>query len=440
MNGQRRPEAAPTQHTLKNIEAGGEADAPLATSVLLQEVADIVSRYVVLPGESDLAAIALFVLHTWAIEGAHATPYLVVISPERRTGKSRLLEVLRLLVRSPWHTTLPTEATLIRKIEQDMPTLLLDEIDAIFGSSTERTEPLRAVLDAGNRRGATVPRVVGQSNRETRDFNVFCPKVLAGIDTGRLPDTIRDRAVVVHMKRRHDGEPIRRFRERKARIEAEPIRDVLAAWAMAISEQLSGAEPDLPDALNDRAAEAWEPLLAIADLAGGRWPEHARGAALALSADDEADEVSRGVQLLGAIRRAFGSSEVIATVELLKAINENDELPFGGWREGQGIDARIIARLLRPYAIKPTSVRVDDAHTPKGYRAVDFYDAWARYLPAHEPQRAQQAQQEKATLGAVADVADVADVAALSSRSLDADAELARLEDKGLCLDGEVKA
>ena len=134
----------------------------VSTADLLAMIESFVARFVVLPNELAAVAVALSVLHTWAIEGAHATPYLVVVSPERRTGKSRLLEVLTLLVRSPWHTVGTSEAALFRKINQDTPTVLLDEIDGVFGSSSERTEPLRAILNGGNRRGATVTRCVGQ--------------------------------------------------------------------------------------------------------------------------------------------------------------------------------------------------------------------------------------------------------------------------------------
>jgi hypothetical protein len=443
MNGQRRPEAAPAQLAPKNIEPVGEPDTPLATAELLERVAGFVARYVVLPGESELVAIALFVLHTWAIDAAYATPYLVVVSPEPRAGKSLLLDVLERLVRCAWKTVSTTEAALFRKIDQDRPTLLLDEIDAIFGSNAERTEPLRAILNAGNRRRATATRVVRRSgDLEAREFNVFCPKVLTGIDTGRLPDTIRDRAIVVHMKRRHDGEPIGHFRERRADEEAEPIVEALRAWAERSTERLDDAEPALPHDLNDRSADAWEPLVAIADQAGGHWPQRAREAAIELSGDAGAEEASRGVQLLGAIQQAMRGREVIASAELLEKINQDEELPFGGWREGKGIDARTLAKLLKPFGVKPTSLRIDDQHTPKGYRATDLRDAWKRWLPSQEPQHAQQVQ--RATEPEVennhqpAPVADVADVADVGGESLDADAELARLEDKGLCLDGEV--
>lgn len=245
--------------------------APIASaSDLLDRVSDVLSRFVVLPGEAAKTAIALFVLHTWAFEAAHATPYMVIVSPEKQSGKTRLLEVLELLVREHWRTASTTEAALFRKIEQDRPTLLLDEIDAIFGSNSERTEPLRAALNAGNRRGAKATRVVGQGAKmEARDFSVFCPKVLAGIDTGRLPETIQDRAVTLHMKRRRDGEHVERLRWRVATEQTEPLRLQLQAWAATAIDPLRETEPETPDELSDRAADGWEPLFAVADLAGG---------------------------------------------------------------------------------------------------------------------------------------------------------------------------
>jgi hypothetical protein len=62
---------------------------------------------------------------------------------------------------------------LFRKIEQEAPTLLLDEVDGIFrAKSDESKEALRALLNAGFERRATVPRCVGPEHRLT-DFRVF---------------------------------------------------------------------------------------------------------------------------------------------------------------------------------------------------------------------------------------------------------------------------
>ncbi len=352
---------------------------------LLDAASAFVARFVVLPSDAAETAVALFVLHTWALDAAASTPYLAVVSPEKQTGKSRMLEVTALIVREPWHTVSTTEAALFRKIERDRPTLLLDEIDAIFGSHVERTEPLRAALNGGNRRGATVARTVGKGAKlEVQDFSIFCPKILAGIDTGRLPDTIRDRSITVHMKRRHNGEQVERLRHTVVADDAAALRADLETWATDAVDLLRDALPELPDALSDRAADGWEPLLAIADLAGGEWPDRARTAAVELSAQADDDEASLRTLLLAATRAALGDLDRISTVDLLAAINAEDELPFGGWNDGRGLDSRGLAKLLKPYGVKPTVLRIG-AGTPRGYRVEDLRDTFARYL---RPQRA----------------------------------------------------
>jgi hypothetical protein len=433
---------------IADLDCSGSAPS---TASLLARVGALIGRYVVLPSKQALVALVLFVLHTWAIEAAPCTPYVVIVSAEKQSGKTRLLEVLALAVREPWHTASTTEAALFRKIEQTEPTLLLDEIDAIFGSSTERTEPLRACLNAGNRRGASVARCVGKGTKmEVKDFSVFCPKILAGIDTGKLPETIQDRAVMLHMKRRREGERVERLRYRFAVEEAAPLRADLEAWAAGAVEDLNDAIPELPDELSDRQADAWEPLFAIADLAGGDWPTRARAAAVELGATADGEEVGRGTQLLAAIRGALNGREVITTAELLEAINADEELPFGAWRDGKGLDARTLARMLKPYGSRPRTVRVGQ-ETAKGYHAADLADIFARYLSPSEAsptsQASHQGQSSPEKLYGDGDVTGVTDVTLpagtanegpldesdaetpqdSSNGHLDADAELARL-------------
>ena len=107
---------------------------------------------------------------------------------------------------------------------------------------------------------------------KVKDFSVFCPKVLAGIDTGKLPETVRDRSIVLPLKRRRKDETVERLRHRVVEPQAAPLRDALEAWAKEATEGLGDAFPHLPDELSDRAADGWEPLFAIADLAGGSGP------------------------------------------------------------------------------------------------------------------------------------------------------------------------
>lgn len=386
------------------------ADVP-HTRELLAIIAAQVERYVVLPDVHARIAVALWTAHTWAFEGAHATPYLLVVSPEKRSGKSRLLEVLELLVRAPWRVSSTSEAAMFRKIDQSRPTLLLDEIDAIFGSATERTEPLRAVLNSGNRPGSSVARCVGDgANQQVVDFSVYCPKILAGIDTGRVPDTITDRSIRIAMKRKTETERAAPFRHRHAEEETRPVREAAEAWGATHAEELLEAEPGLPAGLNDRTGEAWEPLLAIADLAGGRWPALAREAALGLVGDD-GDEPGHGGRLLAKLREVFDGREAMTTIAILEAVNADEELPFGGWRHGDGLDARGLSRLLKPYGVKPRTIRLD-GETMKGYRSDQLEEAFARYLPPTRQSPSQASQPSQPAPRLEPDVTDVTDVTA----------------------------
>ena len=397
-----KPVAAPTAAVVP-------AGPPRPTAELLEDVLAVLDRYVVLPGEAERIAVALWTLHSWAFEAAHATPYLLVVSPERRAGKTRLLEILELLIARPWRVAGGSEAAMFRKISAHRPTLLLDEIDAIFGSYSERTEPLRAVLNAGNRPGSSIPRCVGEgSKQEVVDFNVYSAKVLAGIDSGRLPDTIVDRAIGISMKRRTAAEPIERFRYRHAQQETVLLREQLEAWAAANEAELREAEPDVPADLNDRAGEAWESLLAIADHAGIEWGTRAREAAIELSAGEE-DEASRGTRLLADIRTAFNGSMAVSTEELLEHLNGQDESAWGAWHEGKGMKPRDVARLLKPYGAKPKTVRLADGRTAKGYHREQLEDAWARYCPPPATEGSQASHPSQPSNGGPPDVTDVTD-------------------------------
>jgi hypothetical protein len=350
---------------------------------VLEAIENFVRRFVVFSNNHQSTANTLWVIHTHTIDAAEATPYLGIESPEKRSGKTRLLEVDELLVARPWRVLSPSEAVLFRKIEADRPTLLLDEIDTVFKDRSGTYEPVRAILNAGNRRGTTVPRCVTEGKKTAiQDFSVWCAKALAGI--GELPDTVSDRAITIKLKRRNN-EPIERFSYRKVSSEAQPIREAIEKFAEINLEVLREARPDIPSQLPDRAADAWEPLFAIADLAGGEWPEKARQAALALHSED--DDQSVRVLLLTHIKRVFEDKERMSTAELLRGLIDEEEGPWAEWwgnaverGETKGPAARL-ARLLKAFDISPKGIRLSDGTTPRGYEVGQFEDAWARYLP-----------------------------------------------------------
>jgi Protein of unknown function (DUF3631) len=300
---------------------------------VLEGIAACIRRYVVL-SEEQVGLIALWILHTYAFAAAEATPYLNINSAEKRSGKTLLLEVLRLIACSPWLTGRATAAVLVRKISAEQPTLLLDESDAAFKGDREYAETVRGILNVGFRRGGAVSLCVGQgANLTYKDFPVYCPKVIAGI--GNLPDTIADRSIPIKLKRRSQSEKVKRLRFRKAEPETLPLREAAAAWAETHVVDLIGLEPSLPEKLDDRAQDIIEPLLAIADTVGGGWPKKARKAAVALlTGEDREDTESLGARLLRDLRKIFDreKAEQFPTGSLLEELWAAEDAPWGSLR------------------------------------------------------------------------------------------------------------
>jgi putative DNA primase/helicase len=215
---------------------------------------------------------------------------------------------------------------------------------------------------------------------EPRVFSTWCPKAIAMI--GELPDTLADRSIQIRMRRRAPGEVIERFRlDRLSDLRA--FRQQAARWVRDAQEQLRGADPHIPDALHDRAADNWRPLLAIADLAGGPWPARARTAVLRLSGEavEEAGESPRTL-LLGDLRTLFTErgANRLSSSDIVAELKRREDRPWPEWSHGRGLSARGLAHLLKPFGIGPRTVR-EGGTVVKGYIRADFFDAWGRYLP-----------------------------------------------------------
>ncbi len=374
---------------------------------LLAAVEAFVRQYVVLTS-SELVAATLWVLHDWSIEAFDVTPYLAVTSPEKRAGKTRLLEVLELLLQKPLRVANISEAALFRSIADTTggrAVILLDEADAVFHSKGNH-EDLRALLNAGYRRGAVVARCdpEGRSYR-VRQYDAFGAKVIASI--GDLPDTIADRSIPIRMQRRARHEAVARFRLRKARIEAAKIRDALRAWTTpGVVETLRAAWPEIPLDLDDRSADGWEPLFAIADLASGGWPQRARQAALELH-DAQGVVESTRILLLHHIFEAFeqAGAGFIPTTELLKGLVNREDGPWAAWWANEVEAGRTkgpaakLAALLRPFGITPTKQRVGE-ETPRGYDRAAFAPVWQRWLPSLPTATPKTEQSEQTSLDA----------------------------------------
>lgn len=383
---------------LENDEFAGDA--------ILRRVFNFLGQFVPFPDEASQLAVALWIMHAHLMERWELTPRLAFLSAEPASGKTRALEILELLVPSPVQAVNVSPAYLFRRVasEDGRPTILFDEIDSVFGPKAKENEELRALINAGHRKGAKAGRCVVRGNVvTTEDLPAYCAVAVAGL--GWLPETILSRSVIVRMRRRHADERVEPYRRRQHQPRGEQIRRRIEAWARSQPETIW---PEMPPEVQDRDADVWEALLAVADAVGGVWPEQARRAAVALVAASKEVEPSLGVRLLSDIRLIF-EGDAMASKAILHRLRELEEAP---WKDlkGKPLDERGLAYRLRQYLIKSKTIRVSDA-TPKGYVKADFLDAWRRYLQPPDKSATNATAMQFPADGIGDDVADVADVA-----------------------------
>jgi hypothetical protein len=371
-----------TTEEIAGIHGNGSPEM-VELAELLASVREFITKYVVLtPHQAD--ALALWATHTHATGAAETTPYVEVTSAEKRSGKSLLLETAEHVVANGWLTGRTSAAALVRKMGEGV-TALMDESDATFKGSQDYSEAIRGILNNGHRKGGKATLCVGQgANIAVRDFPVFGPKMIAGI--GRLPDTISDRSITIVMKRRSPSEKVERWRYRDVKAEGEPLRDKLAAWALEAVPALMDARPEIPEELDDRAADGWEALLAISDMAGGDWPEKARAAAIALSCGDHREDSSWGVRLLWNIRDIMKHREKITIAELVAELIAIEDAPWGDLKDGKPLTTQGLGWRLRPFGVKAKSIKFS-GETKRGYEREMFMDVFARYLRETDTER-----------------------------------------------------
>ncbi|GIH27942.1 hypothetical protein Aph01nite_62520 [Acrocarpospora phusangensis] len=345
-------------------------------AALLDRLHAALIRYVILPTPQAADAVTLWIAATHAQPAWAHAPRLVIRGPEKRCGKSRLLDVVEATCHQPFITVNSSSAAVYRSITDDPPTMLVDEADTIFGPKADGNEDLRGLLNAGHQRNRPAKRYDAASNR-VESIPTFAMAALAGI--GAMPDTIEDRAVVIRMRRRGPGETVAPYRHRRDRPPLRTLATELQAWLRADLVVLEQAEPAMP--LEDRAADTWEPLVAVADYAGAPWPDRARTAALTLTSEaDDNTHTSARLRLLADCRTAFSADTALPTAVLLERLKAD---PDGEWAEHgpAGLTAMKLGVLLREFDIRPATIRFPSGQQAKGYARNDFTDAWSRYCP-----------------------------------------------------------
>jgi hypothetical protein len=349
---------------------------------LLTELAGFIRRYVFMTSAA-VDAVVLWILHSYLIDIADYTPYLHVRSPVRQCGKTVVLEMLANLAYRAQLTGGISAAALYRRIHRTAATMLLDEMDSRL--KADGGENLRNVLNTGFQRNGKFTICVGDDH-EDQDFSTWGPKVIAGI--GRLWDTVTSRSIPIHMTRAPKSELRKLVKVRGDRIHetCRPFRQQLRRYADDIRDALRDADPLTPDELDARQSDIWRPLLAIADAAGGEWPDRAREAAKALHGvgDDEGDY---GLLLLQDVHDLFDAqSKVVAlpSAFIVQELIKREDRPWPEFKAGKEITPRGVASLLGRFSVKPDTIRFPNG-LAKGYRLADLKPAFETYLtPAAE--------------------------------------------------------
>jgi Protein of unknown function (DUF3631) len=332
--------------------------------------------------------LALWTVATHLFDCFDAFPYLAITSPTMRCGKTRLAEIIELLSCNGQRIVGATPAAIFRMIQMyeldgGTVTLILDEAE-VLSTKSDRSEALREILNAGYRRGQTVPRCerTPDSPWEVRSFSVYSPKVIVLI--GNLNDTLADRCIPIAMRRRKPGENVERFFYSKASREAKRFSKELENWAKTNRRKVKSRHRQDLEFLEDREAELWIPLFSVCAVAAPERLDHLKAIAIGVSRSKQADEPGdMGLLLLRDTRAVFNRAgeDRLSTARLLAQLNSIEENPWANWSHGRGLDPRSLARLLRPFRVQPYNMRFEDNQIARGYNREDFTEAWADYLP-----------------------------------------------------------
>ena len=357
-------------------------DEAVTAGELLETLTQTLRRHVVLPPHADLT-IALWVLHAWTHDAFPISPLLAIVSPEKRCGKSTVLNLLNAISPRALPSSNITTAALFRSIEKWRPTLLIDEADTFLGENDE----LRGVLNSGHcKASAFTLRCTGEDH-EPKPYRTWSPKVIAMI--GNLPETLLDRSIVIRMRRRKADEEVLRLPRNDVFF---VLRRKFSRWAQDSIEALRHAKSDAPAELNDRAADNWLPLFAIADLAGVEWGKRARLVAqVAAGGEDDANSIR--VELLNDIRTAFIQSgqDTLFTDTLIGMLKADPERPWAEFNKGKGISPKSLGRLLSDFGITSETIW-KGPKSLRGYARPRFDDAFDRYLRSLGPSKASKRQ------------------------------------------------
>lgn len=374
-----------------NLDTGEKEDArtgvhlysadPLERTVspdqMMERIVGNLKRFCKLSSEEDYDVVALWIVFSYVWREFPLSPRLLVTAPEKRCGKSTLLNVVAMMADRVLRADGITAAVIFRVIQTDQPCLLLDEADTYLRRDSD---DLRCVINSGYSRDGKILRCVGDGHK-VRGFATWSPIAIAMI--GRPSGTISDRSLKISMRRKlvnERTEPLRLDRPDQF----DQIRRELARWALDFAASIRTTDPQMERLANDRAMDNWRPLIAIADTLAGEWPERARRAYKLLEAKEIS--LSTGEELLNDIRMVLSQYRhpAIKTTELLEMLTNDKELQWATINSGKPLTAHRFSILLKKYHLVRKQFRSATYRGDKirGFEISDFEDAFKRYLPA----------------------------------------------------------
>jgi putative DNA primase/helicase len=346
------PEAVDGAELVKNIEAA------IKTHVIIDD--------------DQALGIALWCIHTYARDAAEHYPRLHISSPAKRCGKTTLLRTIAPMVSRPLSTEHISNAALFRTIEMAKPTLIIDEVDTFLKDNDD----MLRLLNAGHTHDGQVIRTVGE-DFEPRSFSVAGPVVIAGI--GRIPTTLEDRSITIPLRRKLKNERVTRLRSNRT-AHLDKLGQQAARWVADHIIALKSTDPKVPEELNDRQQDNWRPLIAIADAMSADLGKRVSKAANAISSDETSEDDDAATMLLNDVAAIMERKNSDQTAqELVSELTSLEDRPWSEWRRGNPITKTGIARMLRPFGIRPKEMREGTA-TAKKYEKAKVLEAKTRYV------------------------------------------------------------
>ena len=359
---------APAQGNFPGSPAEGAEVLPVEPAT---EMVDLIKRYCVLTPH-EIHAIVFWLIASYLINDFRIFSKLALISPEKRCGKTTTIEVTCSMAKDGRMVSNLSAATVYRITEKGQPTLFIDEADTFLKNGDS---DLNGLINSSHTKAAAKVMRCDGDKFEAREFSTWMPMVLASI--GDLADTLMDRSIVINLRRKKSYEHTEEVPVDLKELN-EPLRKKIAAWVAANRTVIRSQSVQLPQVGNDRASDNWKPLFQVAAVLGEPWLGRCEKACRELTVTAEPELQT---MLLRDIQQFFlksGSSRATSK-ELCEALISDEEGPWKTCSNGKPVTPNLVGKLLRPYGVKPKTIRVGDK-TLRGYEHAQLEDAFERYL------------------------------------------------------------